>query len=94
MNPVMQCTNTQVLRSMEALREQPVETADAVERVVDRTDASPVTTEIVERLSSMSPIRQDRLEEVRSRLEDGSLLPSVDEVAEKLVGRLVCDRLR
>ena len=88
----MQVTELQVQRSLQALTDS---------RRRDETDA--------DRLASCAPtvsptvsssgwprlaaVRDDRLAEARERLETGEH-PSADDLAGRMVGRLVCDRLR
>ena len=52
-----------------------------------------VPPELFERLEGGPQVRRDRVDAAKARLEDGDE-PSADDVATKLVGRLVCDRLR
>jgi hypothetical protein len=60
-----------------------------------RSDTEPneVPAAVVAYLSSLAPVRADRVAEVRRRLAEASP-PSDDELAARMVGRLVCDRLR
>ncbi len=90
----MQPTETQVERSLAALRASRTE--------VDRSGEPRGSAEIarmdlpdglIERLTAEPAVRSDRLEEAKHRL-DASELPDADALATKLVGRLVCDRLR
>jgi hypothetical protein len=48
---------------------------------------------LLEQLERTIDVRWDRLEGARARLEHGDEL-SADELADRIVGRLVCDRLR
>jgi hypothetical protein len=48
---------------------------------------------LLEALERTIDVRLDRLEGARARLEQGGEL-SADELADRIVGRLVCDRLR
>jgi len=84
----MQVTEAQVQRSIEAL------TADAGPcRSPGDARAGDVPAGLVERLTQSSAIRDDRLVEVRRRLARGDQ-PSAEALAQRMVGRLVCDRLR
>lgn len=85
----MQPTELQVQRSLEALRRADL---DDEEHGEDRPVAD-VPSELVRLLSQEPPVRSDRLAEVRQRLEDGEQ-PSAEALAHRMVGRLVCDRLR
>ena len=85
----MQPSDLQVQRSMAALRrvtDDPDDRADAPAR-------HEVPPELFERLEEGPRVRRDRVDAAKARLEDGDE-PSADDVATKLVGRLVCDRLR
>ena len=87
----MQPTDVQVARTLAALqhpspeRERPASiTRD------DMLDELPEG--LLQDLEDAPSVRTDRLEEARDRLETG-LAPSSDELANRIVGRLVCDRL-
>ncbi len=85
--PPMQVSELQVQRSLEAL-------ADPARRPVGSPhDLSGLPVGLVERLSGTPAIRHDRVEEARHHLEtDGP--PTAEALAQRMVGRLVCDRLR
>jgi hypothetical protein len=90
----MQPTDIQVQRSLAALRE-PAFLGDPDGFGVAEGD---VLTEqlprgLVERLESTPAVRADRLAEARLRLQAGEV-PTADDLANRMVGRLVCDRLR
>ena len=84
----MQVTKTQVARSIEALKRQNGKVATG-----SRCEPEAMPDELVEVLAALPTIRRERTDDVRTRLADGTL-PSADELAEKLIGRLICDRLR
>lgn len=88
----MQPTQIQVERSLEALRGGMSRASDQgtspVERRIDDVPAA-----VFEILDEAPSIRLDRLEQARRRLEAGEQ-PSADDLARRMVGRLVCDRLR
>ena len=88
-NPPMQVTELQVQRSLRALAESPAETATSTTAV----DADDLPEGLVERLAGAPVVRDDRLAEACERLETGDQ-PSADDLADRMVGRLVCDRLR
>jgi hypothetical protein len=48
---------------------------------------------LLAQLESTIDVRPDRLDRARARLEHGDEL-TADELADRIVGRLVCDRLR
>ncbi|HVN50313.1 MAG TPA: hypothetical protein VMT43_02715 [Acidimicrobiales bacterium] len=84
----MQVTDLQVQHSLRALAERsPTPSAPA------RSVAGEVPEGLVERLAEAPAVRDDRLAEARERLETGDQ-PSADDLAGRMVGRLVCDRLR
>jgi hypothetical protein len=84
----MQVTELQVQRSLQALSGTAVDEPAAPE---DDPVACPAG--LVERLMGSPAIRDDRLAEARQRLEAGEQ-PSAEDLAQRMVGRLVCDRLR
>ncbi len=89
----MQPTDVQVQRSLAALRGE-IPEEDLADLVLDdelRTDQLP--RGLVERIQSSPSVRADRLAEARLRLETGEV-PTADALANRMVGRLVCDRLR
>ena len=89
----MQVTEAQVQRSLEALEASDGDTL--ADGPADDFDAHPeeLPAGLVEQLTESSAIRTDRLEEARRRLETGEQ-PSAEDLAQRMVGRLVCDRLR
>ena len=84
---LMQVTELQVQRSLQALNESPP-AATTSSRAADE-----VPEGLVERLAGAPAVRDDRLAEARERLETGEQ-PTADDLAGRMVGRLVCDRLR
>lgn len=90
----MQPTSTQVERSLAALREE--SPGDPFARDViaeDELYTDQLPTGLVERIESAPAVRVDRLAQARLRLETGEA-PTADDLANRMVGRLVCDRLR
>jgi hypothetical protein len=87
----VQPTNTQVQRSLDALLHG---SAPAGAAVVGEAEApADLPAGLVERLQQSSGVRPDRCEEARERMAAGDE-PSADDLADRMVGRLVCDRLR
>ena len=85
----MQVTNTQVDKTLESLsRNGP--TAPVVEGPL-RLDA--LLDEAITRVNDLPTVRRERAEMARDRLR-AEQLPSAEALADKLIGRLVCDRLR
>ncbi len=90
----MQVTETQVQRSLRALEADEGDGGAAVATVAaPDAPVESLPAGLVERLTGSSAIRTDRLEEARRRLESGEQ-PSAEALAQRMVGRLVCDRLR
>jgi hypothetical protein len=84
----MQVTEIQVQRSLAALQ--------AAEGEGDRADGDdePELPEgLLDLLTDVPPIRLERMADAKMRLASGQH-PSDDDLAGRLVGRLVCDRLR
>jgi len=89
----MQPTDHQVQRSLAALQAgDHSRTQDLVPRrgAVPRTDLPPGVLEMIEKAPA---VRAERLEAARTHLAAGEV-PSADDLADRMVGRLVCDRLR
>ncbi|MCC5953263.1 MAG: hypothetical protein JJU45_14310 [Acidimicrobiia bacterium] len=88
----MQPTKTQVTKTLEALRA----TAGAPPTGAAATPLIPAVElpdGVIEQILGSPSLRSERLDEARRRLEAGDH-PSDDDLAERMVGRLVCDRLR
>ncbi|MGZ4683204.1 MAG: hypothetical protein ACXWCM_03845 [Acidimicrobiales bacterium] len=83
----MQVTELQVQRSLEALTDRERGSGGFLH------DPAGLPAGLVERLSGMPAIRRDRVEEARHHLETDAA-PSAEALAQRMVGRLVCDRLR
>jgi hypothetical protein len=82
----MQVTQDQVRRSMLALRAAvPAEPAP--------TPRPAVPSDALDRVSNLPEIRQERVDEAIARLAAGSA-PTSEELADRVIGRMVCDRLR
>src|SRR4051794_2808666 len=106
----MQVTELQVQRSLDALTEQNTTTVvsarvpqgvgtstDTIVADGDTPDGDSSTEDLrqdlVAQLSLLPAVRDDRLAEARRRLETGER-PTDEALAHRMVGRLVCDRLR
>ncbi len=83
----MQVTELQVQRSLQAL------THDGPMAATPEAGPAVVPEGLVEQLSSAPAMRGDRLASARKRLETGDQ-PTAEALAQRMVGRLVCDRLR
>ncbi|MBI2704234.1 MAG: hypothetical protein HYX32_02925 [Actinobacteria bacterium] len=90
----MQPTDTQVQRSLAALRddEAPHDRFDLHEADQELTTEQ-LPSGLVEQLERTPAVRPERLAEARLRLATGEV-PTADDLASRMVGRLVCDRLR
>jgi len=89
----MQPTPVQVERSLQAIRSaNPASAAPVLSEPVTPPPGG-VPPEVVALLAGLPALRSERLDEVRERLASGDL-PSDADLAERMVGRLVCDRLR
>ncbi len=84
---MVQPSDLQVERSIAALLRGAQELGTRHPAAVD------IPAAVSRRLASVPPVRPDRVAAARARLAGGDA-PTADEVAGKLVGRLVCDRLR
>jgi hypothetical protein len=83
----MQVTEIQVQRSLQALE------ATGVDAGVALHDLSELPDGLLDLLREAPPIRLDRMADAKMRLAAGDH-PTDDDLARRLVGRLVCDRLR
>ena len=88
----MQPTELQVERSLAALRGGVDDLGGLSAHGTDRPEGS-LPDGLLEQLEATPAVRPDRLAEARQRLAEGAQ-PDADELATKMVGRLVCDRLR
>jgi hypothetical protein len=93
----MQPTDVQVQRTLAALEVDPADPGASMAGRIPRDTLELLLSELpvglLAELEGKSPVRSERLERARSRLADGTS-PSDDELAGRIVGRLVCDRLR
>lgn len=83
----MQPTEIQVQRCLRALE------AGGQSGEAQPYDDGVVPDGLVEFLAGSPGMRLERMVDARMRLESG-VQPSADDLADRLVGRLVCDRLR
>ena len=92
----MQPTDVQVERTLAALQDAPSEPRGARTSGIDREALDGVLDDLpdglLDGLGAGPSLRPDRLEEARGRLATG-VAPTDDELANRIVGRLVCDRL-
>jgi hypothetical protein len=93
----MQPTDVQVERTLAALHDALTEPRVGRSGTgIDRETLDDVLDELpaglLDGLGAGPTLRPDRLEEARGRLETG-VAPTDDELANRIVGRLVCDRL-
>ena len=97
----MQVSEVQVQRSLRALTgtgsegatEGPAESAAEGSTVPPSASGDPCPEGLVAALAAAPAVRDDRIAEARRRLEQGEE-PSPEALAQRMVGRLVCDRLR
>ena len=88
----MQPIELQVERSLAVLRGGVDDLGGLSAHGMDRPEGS-LPDGLLEQLEATPAVRPDRLAEARQRLAEGAQ-PDADELATKMVGRLVCDRLR
>ena len=86
----MQVTEAQVQCSLAALEADEI---DGTPAEAHHAHDQILPVGLIQQLTESSPIRIERLEEVRRRMETGEQ-PSAEDLAQRMVGRLVCDRLR
>ena len=93
----MQPTDVQVERTLAALQDAPTEareprTGSGIDREALDGVLHDLPDGLLDGLGTGPSLRPDRLEEARGRLATG-IAPTDDELANRIVGRLVCDRL-
>jgi hypothetical protein len=91
----MQVTELQVQQSLRALAAAEIDPTIAPIRP-GHADLHPPTLlpeGLLEQLAGLPTIRDERLARARHRLEQGEQ-PTAEALAQRMVGRLVCDRLR
>lgn len=94
----MQPTNVQVERTLAALEVDTDASGVRPLRNVMTRDTLEILLEdlpdgLMASLHSPTAVREDRLAEAKNRMVHGDS-PSSDELANRIVGRMVCDRLR
>jgi len=67
----------------------PIEGEEPSPRPTDGPLIKALTKEIIE-----MPDREDRIAEVRAKLETGNYRPAADEIAEAMIRRAIADRLK
>jgi hypothetical protein len=87
----MQPTETQVERTLAALAQPDARNCGPELATTATLDDVPVG--LIDSLAATEAVRDDRVAEAQARLSDGAA-PTDDELAGRMVGRLVCDRLR
>jgi len=93
----MQPTDVQVERTLAALQDappgsRPARSGSGIDREALDDVLDDLPAGLLDGLGSGPSLRPDRLEEARDRLATG-VAPTDDELANRIVGRLVCDRL-
>lgn len=88
----MRVSDDQVERSLAALREADVAAAGVPGGAVGEAPRG-LPNDLLDALLAVPRVRAEAVARVRSKLSSGPA-PTADDVARKLVGRLVCDRLR
>jgi hypothetical protein len=92
----MQPTEVQVQRTLAALEVDPADVGASMAGRIPRDTLDIVLSELPLGLLAdldTPSVRPELLARARSRLAEGTS-PTDDELAERIVGRLVCDRLR
>jgi hypothetical protein len=87
----MQPSTLQVERCLKVLRTATAKGGEPPMLTIAVVDHVPL--EVLRRLTRVPALRLERLEQARQRLIAGDG-PSAEDIADRLVGRLVCDRLR
>jgi hypothetical protein len=96
----MQPTELQVQHSLRALTEAPADaltehsgSGEPLSGAAPPDELDDFAADVAARLREASSVRDDRVASARAGLEAGEQ-PSAEALAQRMVGRLVCDRLR
>lgn len=89
----MQPTDVQVQASLEALATGGAGERSAVAALGGVRDLTSLPAGLLDALSAAPLLREERLVAARRRLDAGAI-PSGEDLAGRMVGRIVCDRLR
>ena len=88
----MQLSDREIQNTLDLLRKK-----QAMGQQEEATVLSPEEIEgiqqVVKKIDEVPPIRQDRVEKVRRALESSSYNVTGDDVAKKLIGRIISDKL-
>ena len=88
----MQLSDREIQNTLDLLKRQQMMGEEAVAPVMSAEEIDGIR-QFVRQIDEMPPIRQDRVERVRKALEASSYNVTGDDVAKKLIGRIISDKL-
>ncbi len=88
----MQLSDREIQNTLDLLKKQKMMGEEAVAPVMSAEEIDGIRR-FVRQIDEMPPIRQDRVEKVRKALKASSYNVTGDDVAKKLIGRIISDKL-
>lgn len=88
----MQLSDREIQNTLDLLKRQQMMGEEAVAPVMSAEEIDGIR-QFVRQIDERPPIRQDRVEKVRKALETSSYNVTGDDVAKKLIGRIISDKL-
>jgi negative regulator of flagellin synthesis FlgM len=88
----MQLSDREIQNTLDLLRKKQMMGEDEAATTLSDEEIEDIQ-QVVKKLDEMPPIRQERVEKVRRALESSSYNVTGDEVAKKLIGRIISDKL-
>lgn len=88
----MQLSDREIQNTLDLLKKKQMMGEDDATTVLSAEEIEDIQ-QVVKKLDEMPPIRQERVEKVRRALESSSYNVTGDDVAKKLIGRIISDKL-
>jgi len=88
----MQLSDREIQNTLDLLRKKQAMGRDEAATVLSDDEIEGIN-QVVKKIDEMPPIRRDRVEKVRRALETSSYNVTGDDVAKKLIGRIISDKL-
>jgi negative regulator of flagellin synthesis FlgM len=88
----MQLSDREIQNTLDLLRKKQMMGEDDAAAALSAEEIEDIQ-EVVKKMDEMPPVRQERVEKVRRALESSSYNVTGDDVAKKLIGRIISDKL-
>jgi len=88
----MQLSDREIQNTLDLLKKKQMMGEDDATTALSAEEIEDIQ-QVVKKLDEMPPIRQERVEKVRRALESSSYNVTGDDVAKKLIGRIISDKL-